>query len=319
MGFTTDEEHEARLARLCANPPPPIPRPKIVIVSAEAEETAGREVEEARKVGYTSRLLVQATLPHSKPEPDEYIFQRSNGYVTLKIIADPAYGLPYGTYPRLVLAWMTTEAVRTKSPVLELGDSLRQFTSKMGLGYNGGVRGSGPRLREHLRRLLTCTVSADMQREGVWHNLGFRPVEKIDMFWDPKNPNQTTIWRSAIRLNQTFFEEVIRQPVPIDLHAIKALGLGKNASSMALDIYQWLTHRFSYLRESVNIPWEALQLQFGGDYGRLRKFKEKFNQHLKVVMQYYPQANVEVTAKGLLLRPSKTHIPMRLVRGGKKR
>jgi hypothetical protein len=73
----------------------------------------------------------------------------------------------------------------------------------------------------------------------------------------------------------------------------------------------------SYLREPVVIPWEALQRQFGGDYKLVRQFRAKFLVHLKAVLELYP-ANVEVTLRGLLLRPSKPHVPMRLLRGKKR-
>jgi hypothetical protein len=283
---------------------------------AVAHDVLQREAEEAgREIGYAARLLVQATLPHSKPAAGVNEFERSNGFITLKITADSACGLPYGTYPRLILAWLTTEAVRTKSPDIELGDSLSEFMGKLDLSPRGGARGNITRLREHMRRLFSSTVSATCQREGEWQRLAFNPVEKVSMFWDSQRPEQIAIWRSAIRLNQTFFEEITRKPVPVDMHALQVLT--KSRSPMALDIYQWLTHRVSYLRETTTIPWSALQLQFGGDYARVRKFRESFNQHLENVLKLYPQAKVESTPQGLLLRPSKTHIPMRLVRNAK--
>ena len=107
---------------------------------AIAKEVIGAELEEAeQEIGFSARLLVQATLPHSKPKPDPKTgiapneFKRSNGYVTVHIQAPAEYGLPYGTYPRLLMVWVTTEAARTKSPELELGDSLNQFMLKLGL------------------------------------------------------------------------------------------------------------------------------------------------------------------------------------------
>ncbi len=283
----------------------------------EPEKSFQSKSEEvAREIGFASRLLIQATLPHSKPDPGVHEFQRSNGFVTLKVTADSAHGLPYGTYPRLLLAWVTTEAVRTKSPEIELGDSLREFVSKLGLAYGGGSRGAGPRLREHMGRLFTSTVSATVRRDGEWHNLGFRPVEKINMFWDCKNPNQYSLWHSAIRLNYTFFEEIARQPVPLDMDALRTLS--KSRSPLALDIYQWLTHRMSYLRTPVTVPWKSLEMQFGGDYARLRMFKDRFLGQLKLVLKLYPQAKVEAVPSGLILRPSKTHVPMRLLRTARK-
>lgn len=75
-----------------------------------AAESFAREVDEASKVGnlgYMARVLVQATMPHSDPHTE--IFDRSNGWLRLRIVA-LADGLPYGTVPRLLLAWLTTIA-----------------------------------------------------------------------------------------------------------------------------------------------------------------------------------------------------------------
>jgi hypothetical protein len=55
-----------------------------------------------------ARILVQATLPHSRPKTHE--FERVNGRFTLYMNAPPSVGLPYGSYPRLALAWLSTEA-----------------------------------------------------------------------------------------------------------------------------------------------------------------------------------------------------------------
>ena len=80
-------------------------------------------------------------------------------------------------------------------------------------------------------------------------------------------------------------------------------------SPLALDIHSWLTYRMSYLRKPCLIPWEALQTQFGADYGRPRDFKRKFVGHLSDVLHVYPAVRLSEQAKGLLLKPSPTHLP----------
>ena len=80
-------------------------------------ETLASEAEEAKKagqVGYMARALVQATLPHKATK--EKVFTRRNGSLEMTIMSP--HGLPFGSVPRLLLSWMTTEAVRTRSPVL---------------------------------------------------------------------------------------------------------------------------------------------------------------------------------------------------------
>jgi hypothetical protein len=273
-----------------------------------AREALERELElERREVGFSSRLLVQATLPHSEPDIAESTeFERSNGYVKVRIQARKEFGFPYGTYPRLLLSWITTEAVRTKSPDLVLGDSLSEFMGDLGLATTGGREGSISRLRNHMQRLFTSTVSATYQDAGRWVDVGFRPVEKAQLFWDPKSPEQSSLWRSTISLNKTFFDEIVRKPVPLDMGTLRALA--KTRSPMAIDIYAWLTYRYSYLREATLIPWELLQQQFGGDYDRERDFKRKFSEQLSKVKALYPGAKFEVTAEGLKLYPSRPQV-----------
>jgi Staphylococcal nuclease homologue len=68
------------------------------------------QAQEAGALGFMARAMVQATLPHSKVAGNE--FTRVNGNYSLSIMAPSSIGLPYGTIPRLLLAWLTTEAVK---------------------------------------------------------------------------------------------------------------------------------------------------------------------------------------------------------------
>ncbi len=66
----------------------------------------------------------------------------------------------------------------------------------------------------------------------------------------------------------------------------------------------------SYLRKPCLIPWEALQTQFGADYGRPRDFKRKFLAHLADVLHVYPALRLSAGNRGLM-RPSAPHISKR--------
>ena len=46
--------------------------------------------------------------------------------------------LPYGNLPRLLMAWLSTEAVRTQSREISLGDSLAEFMRALGIYNSGG-------------------------------------------------------------------------------------------------------------------------------------------------------------------------------------
>lgn len=269
------------------------------------------EAKEAGALGYFARLLVQVTMPHSKPT--DSFFERRNGSLTLTMMAPPKVGLPYGTYPRLLMAWITTEAVRTGSRELELGASLSDFLRRLDVGVHGGPRGSISILRRQMTKLFSSSIHWCWDR-ATQSALGVvAPVERANLWWDPKRPDQVAMWKSSIFLNETFFREVTDRPVPVNMTALKVLA--RERSPMALDIYSWLTYRMSYLRKTQLVPWELLQLQFGSDYTRTRAFKEKFLERLRLVMQVYPQAKLSPDPEGLILSPSPSHIPFQAIQG----
>ena len=104
-------------------------------------------------------------------------------------------------------------------------------------------------------------------------------------------------------LLKEFYDEIIERPVPIDLRALSAL----KSSSLALDIYCWITYRMSYLKHSTEIPWELLAAQFGSDYAETRDFKKNFIKQLRKVLVVY-NAKVDQGERGLILKPTKSHI-----------
>ncbi len=95
---------------------------------------------------------------------------------------------------------------------------------------------------------------------------------------------------------------------PIDLRALKAL----KRSPMALDLYTWLTYRMSYLERLTEIPWGALQLQFGADYPYTAQgtgdFKRMALAALKKILVVYPKLRASDGPRGLRLLPSPSHV-----------
>ena len=261
--------------------------------------------QDAGALGFMARALVQATLPHKRVSGAE--FTRHNGAYTLTLLAPSHIGLPYGTVPRILLAWMTTEAVRTQSRELVLGDNLSRFMRALDLVPTGGRWGTVGRLKDQTRRLFASTVSASYADKDKHAETGYRLADKSVLWWDGGNIEQAGLWQSTVTLSEMFYREVIEHPIPVDMRAIRAL----KRSPMALDIYCWLTYRASYAKRDSNIPWPALAVQFGAEYGRVRDFKAAFLSELRKVTLVYPEARIEDTDTGLLVKPSKPHITRR--------
>lgn len=264
------------------------------------------EAKSADALGFMARAMVQATLPHKKAEGNE--FTRTNGNFSLSLMAPSRIGLPYGSYPRLLLSWLTTEAVRTKERELILGDSLSSFMAELGLLPTGGRWGSITRLKDQMARLFASSVTCTYDDGQTWALESIKPVDSARLWWSPKEPEQAALWKSTVTLGEKFFEEITHHPIPIDLRALNAL----KKSPMALDIYMWLTYRMFYLRKPTNLQWASLQAQFGADYadnkaGR-QGFRRGFTSALKKVQVIYPEAKVSSSEGGILLLPSKPHV-----------
>ena len=260
------------------------------------------QAQEVEALGFMARAMVQATLPHKKVVGNE--FERRNGNYTLTLLAPSKIGLPYGTVPRLLLAWLTTEAVKTQSRELELGDSLSGFMRELDMVPTGGRWGSINRLKDQTKRLFSCTVSAPYEDGEKSAFLNQSIASKAVLWWDAKDPEQAGLWQSTVTLSEAFSNEVVSHPIPVDMRALKAL----KKSPLALDTYCWLTYRASYAKRPSVIPWSALALQFGSDYAELRFFKRAFLEELRKVVTVYSGAQVEATNEGLLVKPSLTHI-----------
>jgi hypothetical protein len=182
---------------------------------------------------------------------------------------------------------------------------MSSFMRELGLSPTGGARGDITRMKDQTLRLFSSTISATYEDGDRIADLGYRLADKTVLWWHAKQPDQAGLWQSSVTLSERFFSEVVDRPVPIDIRALKAL----KRSPMALDLYTWLTYRVSYLRKPTTIPWEALAMQFGSDYARLRDFRAAFLAELKKVALVYPAVSVDASEAGLMVKPAPPHIP----------
>ena len=163
------------------------------------------------------------------------------------MIAGGGNKLPFGNIPRLLLAWVTTEAVRTQSRELILGSSLSEFMGKLGMDSVGGAR---TRLRNQMRRLFNAHVQLVYEDKLGEASVSSSVTSRTEFWWDPKQPDVPMLWDSKIELGWDFFNEIIRRPVPLDMNTLAAL----KRCSLGLDLYLWLAYRTFALKR----PLQAL-------------------------------------------------------------
>ena len=168
-------------------------------------------------LGFMARTMALCSLPRTNPG-DRLQYKRQNGPFTLYMVAGGGNKLPYGTLPRLLLAWISTEGVKTQSPVLVLGNSLTEFMGKLGLHMSGGSnRGDRTRLRNQMDRLFNSTVqfiyepkAPDGASLGVKDTFNSTVARKTHLVWNPRRPDEPVLWNSTIELGQDFFNGPVR-------------------------------------------------------------------------------------------------------------
>ena len=263
------------------------------------------------EIGFIARLIALCSLPRSNPgNQKEYI--RRNGPYTLGMVSGLGNKLPYGTLPRLLLAWVCTEAVRTQSPELVLGDSLAEFMRKLDLySTSGGTTGGRTRLRNQMRRLFGCTVSLIYAEAGGEATMNAPIARATEFWWSESQPDARSLWDSKVELGQDFFNEIIRHPVPIDMHTLKSL----SRSPLGLDLYLWLTYRTFGLQRPLRLTWRQLYEQFGAAPARANEtrtvdaFRTDCLRELKKIKNAWPDLHYKTVKGALVVAPSAPRIP----------
>ena len=257
--------------------------------------------------GFMARTMALCSLPRSNPG-NQHQYKRVNGPYKLILSRTGEYKLPHGSNPRLILAWISTEAVRTGSREIVLGRSLSEFMRRLGISSTDG-RGQA-RLRNQMKRLFNCSVQLNYTAGERETSATALVAELTDFWWNPKRPDQTGLWESKVRLSEAFFNEIVSHPVPLDLTTLKAL----KRSPLGLDLYLWLTYRTFTLHDPLRLTWRLLYSQFGTDPAKasdkfiVRNFRTKVLRELKKIKLAWPELNY-ATAKGvLILFPSVPHI-----------
>ena len=258
-------------------------------------------------LGFMGRLMTLCSLPRTNPG-NQLQYKRVNGPYTLYMNAVGGCKLPFGNLPRLLLAWISTEAVRTQSRELVLGRSLAEFMRTLGVlsSDSGGATGVRTRLRNQMRRLFNAHVRLVYEDEYGEQFVSSSIADRGEFWWNPGRPNQPSLWESKIELGEKLFQEIIRHPVPIDMNTLKAL----KRSSLGLDLYLWLVYRTFPLRAPQQITWRQVYRQFGAhpakasDNNTVQAFRYKVLRELKKIKLAWKDLNYATPPGVLILLPS---------------
>ena len=250
-------------------------------------------------LGFMCRMMALCSLPRTNPRRRKE-YKRVNGPFTLYMTAGGGNRLPYGNLPRLLLAWVSTEAVRTQRRELVLGRSLSEFMRKVGVYDGGGA--NRKRLRNQMERLFRSRVELVYKDERGSTSVSSLVADRTEFWWNLRRPDEPALWDSKIELGEKFFQEIITSPLPLDMNILKAL----KRSSLGLDLYMWLSYRTFGLKKVTAIRWSSLYRQFGahpskaGDRRTVDDFRKECLRELKKIKEAWDGLRYD-TARGVLI------------------
>lgn len=273
-----------------------------------------QELEEGPKIFFWSPLFAQICLPHRKVngtvwevESQKYALRISSGFE-----------LPYGCFPRLLLSYITTQIIKTDSPIISLGKNQNQFFEMLGLEKDGRtIR----RFNQQALNLFRSMIEIEIKPEaGISDSSGRRGnlfdwihISDRCVFWENIEATHKKTWLGELQVSSKFFDFVkSKGGIPFNFHRYASL----TKSSMAMDLYIWLPYRLFILQQqrhySVSLQFPLLQKQFDPNSSlSVRDFKIKFLNCLSMVMPHYTDFydNVKLSEDGkhlVLTKPKKS-------------
>jgi hypothetical protein len=270
------------------------------------EAAASMLADEEGRLGITHAGFAMTSLPHKRIDHGVW---RRDGYRTTLLVesgrnrSGALVGVPYGSIARLILLYLQTEAVRTNTPEVELGRSMKSWMIRMNLTTGGKTY---QLVTEQARRISSCRLTFFTDRENGTesrHNGAF--VQDAITFASVIDDDQPSLWQDRVRLDPGFWRSLKEHPVPVREEAIRSIG----TRSLAIDVYVWLAYRLHSLSKPTPVSWPSVHAQFGAGFRLVRQLKPTFVEALNMALAVYPEARVDADKHGLLLHPSAPAVP----------
>lgn len=303
-------------------------------ISSALQRTDALDIEPiSEDLSYYPLAFISCALPYQDPRkrPDllapteAFSWSRHDGVLSMSLDAGSyidgdgtkQFHLPYGLYPRVLLMWLTTSALKHQSRTFPLPSSARGLLSELNVQWGPG------RARDvitQLRALLAtqCVVTYREQRGdnfvdiseerftiGTKARLRFS-TDADSQDFDPHQPSQ-------VELSEQFFQHITSGHIaPVVMTRWQAL-ISQGGSPLAADLFLWMTMRAPQIHADTRVSWDNLRGQLGSvvSPGRERDFAATVTRALGKVAKVYPEMNFSVVGsgsrrgfQGLILHPS---------------
>lgn len=277
------------------------------------DSSVGLVLDEAYDYLYTHASFCHSAFPQGKPSDEHARVHRRNGRFAVTIeptkIGLPgeeheevAFGVPYGTAPRLLTVWAATRIQETSGTLLEIGP-IREFFSLLGRAYSGPTL---LRMKDQLLRLAFARMTMVIEgsnADGVMNTSLFdgSVLEPGTLRHYKAGDLGKIQWPQALKVTDTMAATFRRHKVPIPTQRLRMVA----DSAMATDLFLYFCYSLPNLKDDEQLPFRVLANRFGAEGMAASTFRAKFIPAIRQAMKAYPEANISFDEQtGLILRPS---------------
>jgi hypothetical protein len=266
--------------------------------------------------------LCAMSLPTKRPKDETLPIVREDGKYALAINPRPvlqningksvmrSLGVPYGAYPRVALIYLLSQAVMKRSRDVYLGRNFTEWMRRLGyqtISY--GPRGTANLMREQVDRLLACEWQIRWDGTEADDNaFAVRDVKISSEYAGSLDKNGS--FAREIRMSEVFYSHLIEHAVPLNEVAIREL----KGTPTALDLYTYLAYRLPRIGSDKGqvISWDQLAKHLGND-ADTKRFRQTVRETMQLVSAVYPNANVDLSGRRVVLHPSPAPMERKLV------
>jgi hypothetical protein len=281
-------------------------------LSPERAAILGRTAQEDDALAYYPSFLCCVTLPAKRVA--QPVYERESGPFKVRIVS--AYGVPYGVYPRILIAAITTYVTKRKNAGLDtrkvyLGPNFNDCIKELlGVDYlSGGRNGNLTRFKQQYRSTITSRIywwqNKYSRRMPAPYDIATDWEEAVEntpqledhVLWkahreqvDGKAGSTDEInFSTTLTLGEYFHRDICEHSPQIDARIFRELS--KTGSCLPVDLYVWLTYRANALKSEhrfeLRLSWDLLKMQFGAGYGDMKDFRKRLIPALQRVALYY--------------------------------
>lgn len=301
---------------------------KLVDMALSQERAAilTRTAQEDDALAYYPSFLCCVTLPAKRVK--EPVYDRESGPYKLRVVS--AYGVPYGKYPRLLIAAITTYVTKRKNAGLDthkvyLGANFNECVRELlGVDYlSGGRNGNLTRFKQQYRSTITSRIywwqNKYSKRMPMPYDIAIDWAEAVN---NPPQLEDHVLWKAhreqvddfnfstTLTLGPYFHEDIMQHAPVIDARIFRELS--KSGGCLPLDLYVWLTFRANALKSEhrfeLRLSWDVLKMQFGAGYGDMKGFRRFLFPALHQVALLYRGFSFEEVGKMMVFTLRRTSV-----------